>query len=88
MPTEASVWGARVTAAGGHHMSEYGCKDCGVGWGLECTGALEAKKKKDKFRPFNSQLKSWFENHRASIKESLIHAAKELILMKIKHLLA
>lgn len=60
-----------MTTTGDHHMSEYGCKDCGAGWGLECTGALK-KKRKDKFGPFNSQLELWFENHRASIKESLI----------------
>lgn len=44
MLTEASVWGAQLTAALDHHVSNYECGDCGVGWILEGTGALTQKK--------------------------------------------
>ena len=32
MLIEASVWGAQVTSALDHHVSNYDCKDCGVTW--------------------------------------------------------
>lgn len=44
MLTEANVWGAQLTTALDHHVSNYDCEDCGVGWILEGTGALTRKK--------------------------------------------
>lgn len=44
MPTDASVLGAQVATALGHHPSDFECKDCGVEWILECTGALPREK--------------------------------------------
>lgn len=87
MTTEASVFGVQVTTALDHHISNYDCEDCGVGWILECTGAFTRKKM------ISSCYLILSSNHGLRTTELpwypyqnlLCHVATDLILLKIKH---
>lgn len=66
MLSQACVLGAQVAAALDHCVSNDGFKDSSVNWilltSLECL-----QKGNEKLRSINSQLKSQFENQRASM---------------------